>query len=537
MGTIADKLLYLDGTKTALRDAINQAGGYLTTADPFRDYVDDWLRSQSATLSLEFWCERFLTRRRGGMAENALGFANIITFTRASSGGVFNEYGQYVSLATNVWRPDHDPASVTTSTSTVAFDSLTATFTLPSGHAFQVGDKFRATAVAGSLWGVVVARTDTTATVHARNSTTTGSASSWTCIKPRGILIEEQRTNLNTYSEQINSANYDTTTFPSTLVANAAISPSGLADASLLSPTTSSTAHAIFRTGAQHSYTSGTAYSASIYAKNVGGRYLQLTLPSAAFGASQYANFDLQNGVLGTVAGGTAAITPVGNGWFRCAFSASATATAAGAPGSIVIVPSATSGRVAGFVGVPENGIYIWGAQLEAGAFPTSYIPTVASQVTRSADVASVNTLSPWYNASEGTLFVEWATNFDIGDKGGIFAINDGTVDNNMNARQFTSRTTRVSVINGGAAQAVSNGSSIPLGAVARGALSYGVNNFAWADQGAVRWTDTLGLVPTVTTLRIGSNVPTTGNQLNGHISNISYYPRAYSGIVLQEMT
>jgi hypothetical protein len=60
------------------------------------------------------------------------------------------------------------------------------------------------------------------------------------------------------------------------------------------------------------------------------------------------------------------------------------------------------------YTGDGYSGIYIWGAQLEAGAFPTSYIPTVASQVTRSADSASMTgtNFSDWYRADEGTFIV-----------------------------------------------------------------------------------------------------------------------------------
>ncbi len=51
--------------------------------------------------------------------------------------------------------------------------------------------------------------------------------------------------------------------------------------------------------------------------------------------------------------------------------------------------------------------VQIWGAQLETGPVATSYIPTAGASATRAADIASINTLTPWFNQTEGTLFAE----------------------------------------------------------------------------------------------------------------------------------
>ncbi|MFY8170611.1 MAG: phage head spike fiber domain-containing protein [Candidatus Fonsibacter sp.] len=55
----------------------------------------------------------------------------------------------------------------------------------------------------------------------------------------------------------------------------------------------------------------------------------------------------------------------------------------------------------------PAQTVFIWGGQLEAGAYPTSYIPTVASIQTRNADIISKTGISSLIGQTEGTLFVE----------------------------------------------------------------------------------------------------------------------------------
>jgi len=137
---------------------------------------------------------------------------------------------------------------------------------------------------------------------------------------------------------------------------------------------------------------------------------------SAVFGTNKYAFFDLQLGtVISADSGVTAEIIDYGNGWFRCVATSTASSTT-----------TTTSGI---FIGLSDNGtnnvytnpsiksIYIWGAQLEAGANATSYIPTVASaSVTRNADVISKNP-SSFLGSNIGTWFID-VENYEFQIKG-----------------------------------------------------------------------------------------------------------------------
>jgi hypothetical protein len=98
--------------------------------------------------------------------------------------------------------------------------------------------------------------------------------------------------------------------------------------------------------------------------------------------------------------------------------------------GSNVVNPT-ISGGLPVYTGDNTSGIYIWGAQLEALPYATSYIPTVASTVTRVADVVSKTGLSSYINSSEGVLFVEMATNSKRAGNEGIY-ISDGTTNNEI---------------------------------------------------------------------------------------------------------
>jgi hypothetical protein len=187
------------------------------------------------------------------------------------------------------------------------------------------------------------------------------------------------------------------------------------------------------------------------------------------------------------------------------------------------------------------NDLLIWGAQLEAGAFATSYIPTIASTVTRSADVAAItgSLFSQWYNQSEGT-FVSQSSTFKpttVNAVGIVYQPQNGstsfldTIYNNANieARVFVS----------GVSQATISTSYTPS-AIDNAALAYKANDFAATRNGALLGTDTSGSVPSgIDRMGIGgSATPGTGLfPLNGHIRSIRYVPVRAADFQLQQVT
>lgn len=208
------------------------------------------------------------------------------------------------------------------------------------------------------------------------------------------ILVEPQRTNLCTYSEQFEDASYIKQNC--TITSNSVVSPDGNNTADLWLDNTVNTQHRIDKT---ISGTGGVTYTLSAFFK--AKEYDKVALRT---GDGGLANFNILNGTIILVdAGVTAKIENYGNGWFRC--SASQVKATTGTMTSRINILNA-SGSL-NFAGTGTSGLYLWGAQLEAGSYATSYIPTIASSVTRNADVISKTGISSLIGQTEGTIFLD----------------------------------------------------------------------------------------------------------------------------------
>ena len=342
-----------------------------------------------------------------------------------------------------------------------------------------------------------------------------------------GLLIEEQRTNLFERSQEFDNAYW--TKSQSSITANTVIAPDGTLTGDKLIADSTSNFHTAFRAFA---FTSGTTYSFSTFAK--AGEYQYITLSAGNTGTFPVrVTFDLVAGVVSSTVAGVGSIQPVGNGWFRCVVVGTAAATAS--TGCNIAVSS--TGSYVTYTGNGFNGIYIWGAQLEAGAFPTSYIPTVASQVTRSADAASMTgtNFSSWYNGAEGTAYTE-AASLATAYLGAIVGFSDGTINNRFSIRGMTASNQATSLgIDSGVSQ-WSLAFSSQTTAATKFALGYKLDDIAFVRDAATPLTDASALIPVVNQLRIGAEG--TGTQgYNGHIRQIVYYPRRLTNSDLQTIT
>ena len=337
-----------------------------------------------------------------------------------------------------------------------------------------------------------------------------------------GLLVEEARTNLATYSEQFNDASWTKTS--STITANTVVSPDGLTTGDSIT----SSAGLLGRVEQTISQTTGTTYTLSTFAKANQYTFCQLRITGTVVGAITRAYFNLTTGTITGAANCTASITPLGNGWYRCSIAYTAILTAAATPRIYGQVDAADT------VGDGTSGIYIWGAQMEAGAFPTSYIPTTTATVTRAADVASItgSNFSSWYNQTEGTVFAEYRT--PASGTRGIAGFNDNTA--NERIELFTSGTDpKMLVVDGGTTQADLDGGTIVASTMTKTAGAYAVNDFSIVHAAGTAVTDTNGTLPTVNRLLIGADQA--GNYQNGQTKRLTYWPVRLANPTLQSIT
>jgi hypothetical protein len=204
------------------------------------------------------------------------------------------------------------------------------------------------------------------------------------------LLLEPQRTNVALYSEQFDNA-YWSKDPSASVVANAAISPDGYQNADRLNFAASG--NAVYRSGLSLSG----AHRFSVYLKAEG----------ANIGKQVYLE----------VAGGTSINVTLTGEWQR--FTA--------------VADNAISVAIKQLNSTQANSVLAWGAQVEAGAYATSYIPTLATSVTRVADLCNKTSVSSLIGQTEGTIFAEVSFD-DIGAGGSssYIYITDGSFANSV---------------------------------------------------------------------------------------------------------
>lgn len=214
------------------------------------------------------------------------------------------------------------------------------------------------------------------------------------------ILVEPQKTNSLIYSNQFDNGIW---TKNSVIVtANAAISPEGYANADKLISTAVSGYHSLVQLASKFAIT---PYTFSFFAKAAEIGFCIPNFSSSFNGTQLVAQVNLTNGAIISVSAGLSASTQnYGNGWFRVILTATSQNNTSDFQVTINTTDAAGNSF---FTGNGTSGILIYGAQLEIGSYPTSYIPTTAAIATRNADVISKTGISSLIGPTEGTIYAE----------------------------------------------------------------------------------------------------------------------------------
>jgi hypothetical protein len=313
------------------------------------------------------------------------------------------------------------------------------------------------------------------------------------------LLLEPQRTNKITYSENQGPTGtnwYASTTW--TVTNNSVTSPDGYTDADTLTEDTSTGFHSsYFNATIDNSYT-GT-YTISAFAK-YNGRLFVLSLK----GSAERTYFNLQTGTVAQAGTGvTASIVNYGNGWYRCI----CTATFASENVNFEHMLASAVGTLQ-YTGNGTSGVHIWGCMAEAGAYATSYIPTLGASVTRVADAASKTSASALIGQTEGTLFWEFAVDVAVASGNeSIINIDGGSFGNTIYIIKSAAGTIGAEMYVGNVVQA-SFTSSVQAAGTYKCAFGYANNNTAFFLNGVqIGTTDTSCSVPAMSRIQLGNGV------------------------------
>ncbi len=348
-----------------------------------------------------------------------------------------------------------------------------------------------------------------------------------------GLLIEESRTNLLTYSQDFSNVNWSQ--FNLTTSLSNVLSPDGVSYSYKL--TENSTNDFKFTV---IGVTMGTgSHTVSAWMKAAERTQGSIFITQ---GGNLGAIFDLSKGTVATVSGpeNSASIVAYPNGWYRCSVTNNGTLDI---NDSIRI--GINNGAIGSYQGDGSSGIYVWGAQVEQGSFPTSYIPTGASTRTRAAEDASITgrNFSSFYNQSEGTVYVNTFRYFSNSLPGaGIWELSNSDRSRLMTLFGRANGATGFQLAS--AIDSISTFDVTPTGVLSPNtytkiafglkfreiysSASYNNNVFLLNDHNQT----TPPLLP-VTQLRLGPY----SNYHNAHILRLVYYPKKLPNAQLQALT
>jgi hypothetical protein len=337
------------------------------------------------------------------------------------------------------------------------------------------------------------------------------------------LLLEPSGSNLIPYSEDFTDASW--TKSNSTVTSNQVISPDGTLNADKLVSSANTSIH--YLSDLISGATIGLNYTFSIFAK--ASEEDVLAYRDSTYGTVSL--FDLSNGSVIEGSNHNSSIIDFGNGWYKCI----TTSETAFSDIEIRLSPR----DYTSYTGNGTSGLYIWGAQLEAGSYATSYIPTQGAIGTRVAESCNDAGNEQVINSTEGVLYADISA-LDNSNTFRAISISDGTNDNRVVIDYNQSNQIRgLLAIGGNTANRLITDTSTDIKQVNKIAFKYSDGDIAlWVNGIEIGTTSGSNTLPTNTLNRLNFDF---GNGLDGdfygNVKEVKLYNTALSNAELQALT
>ena len=354
-------------------------------------------------------------------------------------------------------------------------------------------------------------------------------------FEDKGLLVEESRANILLQSSDFTTYWYK---YFVTIDPNVETAPDGTTTASKMQWSSSNNRNCVF---VQPVTDVTKTYTCSFFTKAAEWNFAAVAIQAPGGNSPRYwATFDLTTGDVEEYSQASPTetsykIDKLSNGWWRVSITANVDkAGATKVQMEVGMSPNNTFGSSVS--GTPDgtSGIYIWGAQEEQGSFPTSYIPTAGTSLTRAQELVEItgDNFSSWWNSSEGSI-VTVADNFPSNGNRKAWEFNDGT--------HVASGPTLIKSVTFFQSPVAGNytNSTINFGSIkTKTAFTFTTNAFiAGSGDGSDTLTNTSGLDPNVVKVVIGKGRGGYSEVLNGTIARIHYYPTQVSNEQLEALT
>jgi hypothetical protein len=222
------------------------------------------------------------------------------------------------------------------------------------------------------------------------------------------ILLEPQRTNLFVFSNDFANTYWNKAN--SSVSTSSEVSPNGTSDSIILNEGTTVNSFHWLQPSTSGVLVNNQVFTVSIFAKKLTRNGLVINIYNGV--TSNFIIFNLDNGTVATSNTGdvTAKIEAFANGWYRCSYTRLIAST--GSPNLIIGMANTSTFSYQG----ENKEILIANSQLEQGSFATSYIPTQASAVTRTADSFTKSNIftNNFITSLGGTWFIEFKNNIPL---------------------------------------------------------------------------------------------------------------------------